>query len=79
MSGSWQESSRSALLGLTIGNLAGPNSAPATVNMIYMPLAFCGGLWIPFDFLPKAIQQIAPLLPSYHLGQIALADPERAR
>ncbi|MCU1233199.1 MAG: type transporter [Candidatus Solibacter sp.] len=60
-------------LGLIIGNLAGPNSAPATVNMIYMPLAFCGGLWLPFDFLPKAIQQIAPLLPSYHLAQIALA------
>src|SRR5205823_5384363 len=33
-------------LGLTIGNLAGPNSAPGTVNMIYMPMAFCGGLWI---------------------------------
>ena len=61
------------VLGLTIGSLAGPNSAPATVNMIYMPMAFCGGLWIPFDFLPKAIQQAAPLLPSYHLAQIALA------
>ncbi len=60
-------------LGLIIGNLAGPNSAPATVNMIYMPLAFCGGLWIPFDFLPAAIQRIAPFLPSYHLAQIALA------
>jgi len=61
------------VLGLTIGSLAGPNSAPATVNMIYMPMAFCGGLWIPFDFLPKAIQQAAPLLPSYHLAQITLA------
>jgi ABC-2 type transport system permease protein len=60
-------------LGLTIGNLAGANSAPATVNMIYMPLAFCGGLWIPYDFLPKGIQQVAQFLPSYHLGQIALA------
>ena len=60
-------------LGVIIGNLAGPNSAPATVNMIYMPLAFCGGLWLPFDFLPAAVQQIAPLLPSYHLAQIALA------
>jgi ABC-2 type transport system permease protein len=59
-------------LGLTIGSLAGPNSAPATVNMIYMPMAFLGGLWIPFDFLPKAIQRAAPLLPSYHLAQIAL-------
>jgi ABC-2 type transport system permease protein len=60
-------------LGLIIGNLAGPNSAPATVNMIYLPLAFCGGLWLPFEFLPKTVQQIAPLLPSYHLAQIALA------
>src|SRR5262249_5932304 len=60
-------------LGLTIGNLAGPNSAPGTVNMIFMPLAFCGGLWLPYEFLPKAIQQVAQLLPSYHLGQIALA------
>jgi ABC-2 type transport system permease protein len=60
-------------LGLTIGNLAGPNSAPATVNMIYLPMAFCGGMWIPFEFLPKAIQHVAPLLPSYHLAQIALA------
>jgi len=60
-------------LGLAIGNFAGPNSAPATVNMIYLPLSFLGGLWIPFEFLPKAVQQIAPFLPSYHLGQIALA------
>jgi ABC-2 type transport system permease protein len=60
-------------LGLTIGNLAGPNSAPATVNMIYLPMAFCGGLWLPFEILPKAIQHVAPLLPSYHLAQIALA------
>jgi ABC-2 type transport system permease protein len=60
-------------LGLTIGNLAGPNSAPATVNMIYLPMAFCGGMWLPFEILPKAIQHVAPLLPSYHLAQIALA------
>ena len=60
-------------LGLTIGNLAGPNSAPGTVNMIYLPMAFCGGLWIPYQFLPEAIQRIAQVLPSFHLAQIALA------
>jgi ABC-2 type transport system permease protein len=59
-------------LGLAIGNFAGPNSAPGTVNMIYLPLALCGGLWIPFQFLPKGIQSIAPFLPSFHLSQIAL-------
>jgi ABC-2 type transport system permease protein len=60
-------------MGLAIGNFAGPNSAPGTVNLIYLPMSFCGGLWIPFDYLPHAIQTAAPLLPSYHLGQIALA------
>jgi len=60
-------------LGLVIGSFAGPNSAPATVNMIYLPMSFCGGLWLPYEFLPKAIKGIAQFLPSYHLGQIALA------
>ena len=60
-------------LGLAIGNLAGPNSAPAAVNMIYLPMSFCGGLWIPFDFLPHTLQRIAPFLPSFHFSQIALA------
>jgi ABC-2 type transport system permease protein len=60
-------------LGLVIGNLTGPNSAPAIVNMIYLPLSFCGGLWIPFDFLPPAIRSIAPFLPTFHFSQIALA------
>jgi ABC-2 type transport system permease protein len=59
-------------LGLAIGGFAGPNSAPATVNMIYMPLAFLGGLWIPIDYLPAALKQIAPFLPTYHFSQLAL-------
>ncbi len=60
-------------LGLAIGSFAGPQSAPATVNMIYMPMAFCAGLWIPIEFLPAALQHVAPFLPTYHFAQIALA------
>lgn len=60
-------------LGLIIGNLAGPNSASAAVNSIYMPMAFCGGLWIPYDFLPHGIQQFALFLPTFHFAQLALA------
>ena len=59
-------------LGLAIGNFSGPNSASPTVNMIFMPLAFCGGLWIPIQFLPGAMKQVAEWLPSYHFGQLAL-------
>jgi ABC-2 type transport system permease protein len=58
--------------GLAIGYFAGPNSAPAIVNLIYLPIAFASGLWVPIHMLPKAIQKIAPALPPYHFGQLAL-------
>jgi ABC-2 type transport system permease protein len=60
-------------IGLAIGSFAGPNSAAGIVNMVNLPLGFLGGLWLPIEFLPKVLQHIAPLLPSYHFGQIALA------
>jgi ABC-2 type transport system permease protein len=60
-------------LGLAIGTLAGPNSAPAIVNCINLPLAFLGGLWIPLQALPPTLAHIAVFLPTYHFGQLALA------
>jgi ABC-2 type transport system permease protein len=60
-------------IGLAIGSFAGPNSAANIVNMIYLPMGFLGGLWMPIEILPKALQHLAPWLPSYHFGQIALA------
>lgn len=59
-------------LGLVIGYFAGPSSAPAIVNLLYLPLAFCSGLWLPLPILPKVLQQAAPYLPPYHLAQLAL-------
>lgn len=59
-------------LGLAIGYLAGPNSAPAMVNIIYLPMSFVSGLWIPIAHLPPIAQTLAPWLPTYHLGQLAL-------
>ncbi len=59
-------------MGLAIGYFAEPNSAPAVINIFYLPMSFCSGLWMPFMFLPKFIQQIAVFLPPYHLSQLAL-------
>lgn len=59
-------------LGLALGYFTGPNSAPATINLIYLPMSFCSGLWVPFMFLPKIVRQIALVLPPYHLSQLAL-------
>jgi ABC-2 type transport system permease protein len=59
-------------MGLAIGYFAGPNSAPAAINLIYLPLSFCSGLWVPYMFLPKLVREIALALPPYHLSQLAL-------
>jgi ABC-2 type transport system permease protein len=59
-------------IGLAIGSIVRPNSAPAIVNAIYLPMSFLAGLWIPLEGLPPALARIAPLLPTYHLGQLAL-------
>lgn len=58
-------------MGLAIGYFASPNSAPAVINLFYLPMSFCSGLWMPFMFLPKFVQKIAVFLPPYHLSQLA--------
>jgi ABC-2 type transport system permease protein len=59
-------------MGLAIGFFAGPNSAPAVVNIFYLPLSFLSGLWVPVDMLPNFLQKLAAGLPPYHLAQLAL-------
>ncbi|MBX6771802.1 MAG: ABC transporter permease [Chloroflexi bacterium] len=57
-------------LGLWIGHTAGPTTAPAIANLIYLPLAFASGLFIPVEHLPATIRGISPFLPSYHIAQL---------
>jgi ABC-2 type transport system permease protein len=59
-------------MGLAIGYFAGPNSAPAIVNLLYLPMAFGSGLWLPIQMLPEFVQKLALALPPYHLAQLAL-------
>ncbi|KGQ17952.1 ABC transporter permease protein [Lysobacter dokdonensis DS-58] len=59
-------------LGLLLGTLVKGQGAPAVINMLYLPMAFLSGLWFPIASLPKAMQSIAPALPSFHLNALAL-------
>ena len=61
-----------AAFGLALGSWMGPNSAPAIVNLIYLPSAFASGMWLPIQMLPKLFQSLAPWLPTYHYAQLAL-------
>jgi ABC-2 type transport system permease protein len=58
-------------LGFAIGYVAGPNAAPAVVNLVYLPLAFASGLFLPPEQLPVFVQRVAPYLPTYHYAQLA--------
>ena len=59
-------------MGLAIGYFAKPNSAPAVVNLIYLPMSFLSGLWIPLFLLPHGLQTLARVFPPFHLSQLAL-------
>jgi len=58
-------------LGFAIGYLCGPNVAPAVANLVYLPLSFASGLFLPLSQLPPFVRRIGPYLPAYHYGQLA--------
>lgn len=60
-------------LGMFVGTLLKGQGAPGLLNLVYLPMAFLSGLWLPLSMLPHALQRIAPVWPSYHLNQLTQA------
>ena len=56
-------------IGLFIGTLVSGSAAPGFVNLIYLPMMWLSGLFMP---LPKSLQSAAPVWPAYHLLQLSL-------
>lgn len=63
-----------ASMGLALALIVPFNSAPAIANILYLPMSFCAGLWMPLQFLPHFLQKTAPILPTYHLAQLMLGS-----
>jgi len=61
-------------LGLAMAFLVPPSAAGGIANMIYLPMSFLSGLWMPLRFLPHILQTIAPIFPTYHLAQLMYAS-----
>lgn len=59
-------------LGMFVGTLVKGQGAPGVLNLVYLPMSFLSGLWMPLSMLPGALQRLAPVWPSAHLHQIAL-------
>jgi ABC-2 type transport system permease protein len=62
-----------ASMGLLLALLVPANAAPGIVNLIYLPMSYLSGLWMPIRMMPHWLQQIAPALPTYHLAQLMLS------
>lgn len=58
------------LLGLTLGLWFKPAAASAATTLVMLSLSMLGGLWVPLDLMPDALQTLGRALPSYWAAQI---------
>ena len=61
------------LLGLAIGYWMTPKGALPVANVLFLGLAFLGGLWTGAGHLPDAVESFSPLLPTRQWGEIVWA------
>jgi ABC-2 type transport system permease protein len=52
------------LLGIALGYLCGPKSALPLANLLYLGLAYLGGVWTGSDRLPGSVAVVSPYLPT---------------
>ncbi len=52
------------LLGVALAFLLSPKAALPVANLVYLPLSFLGGLWMPPEALPSWAQAISPYTPT---------------
>jgi ABC-2 type transport system permease protein len=62
-----------ASMGLLLALVIPANAATGIVNLIYLPMSFLSGLWVPLRFMPHWLRGVAPALPTYHLSQLMLS------
>ncbi len=68
-----------ALIGFGLGMRLGSKGAVGAANALFLTLAVVGLLWMPITSLPGWMQSLAWIMPSYHLGELALSAAGFAR
>jgi ABC-2 type transport system permease protein len=59
-----------ALLGIALGYWASPRGALPVANILYLVLAFAGGLWTTPARLPSAVALVSPIVPTRQFGEV---------
>jgi ABC-2 type transport system permease protein len=61
------------LLGLAVGYWLTPKGALPVANILFLGLAFLGGLWTGASALPDAVDRLSPFLPTRQWGELVWA------
>ncbi|MEL7463409.1 MAG: ABC transporter permease [Pseudomonadota bacterium] len=64
------------LMGIALGSLVSASASVAIANLIYLPLAYLGGLWVPPFAMPEVIAAISEWTPTRAMGELAWAAVE---
>ena len=62
-----------AISGIALGYAVSARAATPVANLVYLPLAFAGGLWIPPQALPDVVESFSRLTPTRHFAELAWA------
>jgi ABC-2 type transport system permease protein len=69
--GVWLGTLPLVLLGLLIGQFGTPDSMQPITMMVTLGMGFLGGLWIPIESMPGWMHDLAQLMPTYWVLQVA--------
>jgi len=61
------------MMGTALGSVASARAAVPLANLVFLPLAYLGGLWMPPQMLPEAVAAISVWTPTRAMGELAWA------
>lgn len=64
------------VMGIALGSVASARAAVPLANLVYLPLAYLGGLWVPPMVMPDVINAISVWTPTRAMGELAWAAIE---
>jgi len=62
------------LFGVALAHLLSPRAALPVANLVYLPLSFLGGLWMPPEVLPNWARTISLYTPTRHWAELVWAS-----
>lgn len=61
------------MIGAALGYSIPARGAVPIANLLYLPLSYFGGLWMPPQMLPEVVARVSPYTPTRQLGELAWA------